>query len=90
MRKYITLTTDGGIAITEISGADPDGRKLTKTLFELSRTTDMNTRFDPVTHTREAIASGITGHRTLELIAECEGSELPSDLYFRDAWEWSD
>lgn len=90
MIKQITLTPDGGIAITEISGADPDGDKLTKTLFELSRTTDTTTHFDPAVHTREAIAAGISGHRALALTAECEDTDLPSDRYFRGAWEWSD
>lgn len=89
MRKYITPTPDGGIAITEISGADPDGDKLTKTLFELSRTTDKDTRFDPTIHTRAAIASGLVGHRPLSLNGECDVSDLPSDRYFRNAWEWS-
>lgn len=90
MIKYLTLAANGGLVITEISGADPDGHKLTKTLFELSRTTDATTRFDPATHTRQAIASGITGHRPLALTAECEDSELPPDRYFRSAWEWRD
>ena len=88
--RYITTNVDGTISITEIEGSDADGVKLTKTLFELSRTTDMTTHFDLAVHTREAIAAGITGHRALTLIAECEDSDLPSDRYFRNAWEWSD
>ena len=88
-KRYLTLALDGGLSITEIAGTD-DGSKLTKALFELSRTTDMTTHFDPAVHTREAIAAGISGHRALALTAECEDTDLPSDRYFRDAWEWSD
>ena len=89
-RRYLTLAADGRLSITEISGDDADGNKLTKTLFELSRTTDMTTHFDPAVHTRDAIAAGISGHRALALTAECEDTDLPSDRYFRNAWEWSD
>ena len=88
--RYITLAADGGLSITEIVGDDADGNKLTKTLFELSRTTDMTTHFDPEIHTREAIVSGLEGHRALSLRAECEDTDLPSDRYFRNAWEWED
>ena len=89
-KRYLTLAADGTLAITQVIGDDPDGRKLTKTLFELSRTTDMTTHFDPAVHTRDAIAAGIGGHRALALAGECEDSDLPSDRYFRNAWEWSD
>ena len=89
-KRYITPNTDGGITITEIVGPDADGNKLAKTLFELSRTTDLETHFDPVSHTLAAIAAGIAGHRSLALTAECEDTDLPIDRYFRDAWEWSD
>lgn len=90
MNRFLTLGPDGGLSITELVGIDANGSKLTKTLFELSRTTDMGTHFRPAVHTREAIASGLAGHRPLELIAECEDTDLPTDQYFRDAWEWSD
>jgi len=89
-KKYLTLEADGGLSITEITGSDDDGSKLTKTLFEISRTTDMTTHFDPAVHTREAIAAGIAGHRALALTGECEDTDLPTDRYFRNAWEWSD
>ena len=89
-KRYLTLAADGGLSITEISGDDADGSKLTKTLFEISRTSDLTTKFDPAVHTREAIAAGISGHRALALTGECEDSDLPSDRYFRVAWEWSD
>ena len=89
-KKYITIGANGIVAVTSIVGDDADGNKLTKTLFELSRTTDLTTHFDPAVHTREAIAAGISGHRALALTAECEDTDLPTDRYFRDAWEWSD
>ena len=90
VKRFITTNADGTIAVTEISGSDEDGLKLTKVLFELSRTTDMTTHFDPAVHTRDAIAAGISGHRAMALTAECEDTDLPSDRYFRNAWEWSD
>ena len=89
-KKYITIGANGIVAVTSIVGDDADGNKLPKTLFELSRTTDLTTHFDPAVHTREAIAAGISGHRALALTAECEDTDLPTDRYFRDAWEWSD
>ena len=89
-KRYLTLQANGGLSITEIAGDDADGSKLTKTLFALSRTSDTTTKFDSAVHTREAIAAGISGHRALALTAECEDSDLPSDRYFRNAWEWSD
>ena len=89
-KRYITTNADGTIAVSEIIGSDDDGNKLTKTLFALSRTTDMTTHFDPAVHTREVIAAGISGHRALALTGECEDSDLPTDRYFRNAWEWSD
>ena len=46
--------------------------------------------FDPAVHTREVIAAGISGHRALALVGECEDTDLPTDRYFRNAWEWSD
>ena len=88
-KRYLTINTDDTLAVTEIVGDDADGNKLTKSLFELSRTSDMTTHFDPSVHTREAIAAGIAGHRALSLTAECEDSDLPADRYFRNAWEWS-
>ena len=89
-KRYLTVAADGNLSITEIAGNDADGNKLTKVLFELSRTTDMTTHFDVAVHTREAIAAGIAGHRALTIVGECEDSDLPTDRYFRDAWEWSD
>ena len=92
-KRYLTLTAEGDLSIVsiiEIIGDDADGSKLTKTLFEQSRTTDLTTHFDPAVHTREAIAAGMSGHRALALTAECEDTDLPSDRYFRNAWEWSD
>ena len=89
-KRYLTISADDSLCITAIIGDDADGAKLTKTLFELSRTSDMTTHFDPAIHTRDAIAAGISGHRALAVTAECEDTDLPSDRYFRNAWEWSD
>ena len=87
-KVYLTNTADGRLTITYLNGAD--SIRLTKVLFELSRTTDMVTHFDPEIHTREAIASGISGHFPVTLLAECEDTDLPSDRYFRNAWEWEE
>jgi len=89
-KRYITTNVDGTISVIQISGSDANGTKLAKTLFELSRTTDMTTHFDPQVHTMEAIAAGIDGHRPLALEGECEDTDLPSDRYFRNAWEWGE
>ena len=89
-KRYITPNTDGTIAITEFTGLDLDATRLAKMLFELSRTTDLTTHFDPAVHTLEVIAAGISGHRALALAGECEDTDLPTDRYFRNAWEWSD
>ena len=89
-KRYLTIDADGMLIITRIVGDDADGNKLTKTLFEQSRTTDRDGHFDPAVHTREVIAAGITGHRALALTGECEDTDLPSDRYFRNAWTWSD
>jgi len=86
MAKRFLTTQNGSLAITEIAGEDPDGMKLTKTIFELSRTADMIGHFDPAVHTLEAIAAGIPGHRPLALVGECEDTDLPK--YFSGAWEW--
>ena len=37
----------------------------------------------------QPVAAGIAGHRELALIGECEDTDLPSDTYFRNAWEFS-
>ena len=89
-KRYITANPDGTIAIGQVIGSDADGLKLTKILFEISRTTDRTVHFDPAVHTLEAIAAGISGHRALSLLGECEDTDLPTDRYFRNAWEWSD
>ena len=89
-KRYLTVAADGRLSITQTVGDDPDGLKITKALFELSRTTDMAGHFDPAVHTRAVIAAGISGHRALALAGECEDTDLPTDRYFRNAWEWSD
>jgi len=89
-KRYLTVDSDNILVITQIVGDDANGNKLTKTLFELSRTTDREGHFDPSVHTREAIAAGLNGHRPLSLLGECEDTDLPTDRYFRNAWEWEE
>ena len=89
-KLYIVKQSDDSLSIVRIVGDDLDGLKLTKTLFEHSRTTDRNGHFDPAVHTREVIAAGISGHRALSLTGEIDDADLPTDRTFRDAWEWVD
>jgi len=86
-RCHLTLGPTGGLTVTF-----PAAREyaLEKCLFEISRTTDMTTPFDRATHTLDAIAAGISGHRAVAVLGECEDTDLPTDMYFRGAWEWSD
>ena len=90
VKRYVTNNIDGTIAITAFYGSDPDATRLAQTFFEISRTTDMTSHFDPAVHTLEVIAAGIEGHRALALVGECEDTDLPTDEYFRNAWEWED
>lgn len=57
-----------------------------KTLFELSRDSDMDSHFDPAVHTLAAIEAGLPGHHAISC-REIEDTEIPTDRYFRDAWE---
>jgi len=84
---HLTLGPHGNLVVSFVI---PKRYNLEKHLFELSRTTDMESHFDPAVHTLEVIARGIEGHRPLAILGECDVSELPDDLYFRDAWEWRD
>ena len=90
-KRYLHLAADGGLSVTQLPN---DGREadwwMAKVLFEASRTTDMETSFNFDVHTLAAIAAGLDGHRPLAVLAEIEFSDLPSDRYFRGAWEWSD
>lgn len=90
----LTTLADGRLAIVRVQGGDPDQRKLAKTLFELSRDTDMTTHFDPETHTLAALQAGIPGHTPITH-RSCDESEIPDENAdrllgkptFRDAWE---
>ena len=89
MADYIvTLNVDNSIALTQIIGPDPLYRRRAKLLFELSRTTDKRTVFNPELHSIEVIASGIVGHRPLEVIGECTSEDLPDSRDNRDNWVW--
>lgn len=84
---HLTYASSGVLCLSWIR---PGAGNLEKTLFELSRTTDMSTHFKLGVHTLETIAEGIPGHRPLALLGSCDGSQIPEDMYFRDAWDWVD
>ena len=95
VKRYITRQADGTISVLQFTikggGEIASPVRLAKALFELSRNPDnKEEHFNPEIHTLDAIAAGLSGHRALALTAECEDTDLPSDRYFRDAWEWSD
>jgi|TARA_R110000824_G_scaffold164735_1_gene341160 hypothetical protein len=87
-KVFIANNEDGGVSIIRLSEDRNESYSLHKMLFELSRTTDLETHFDPEIHTLEKIASNlIKGHRSVSLLGDCLQSELP-DQTFRNAWEW--
>jgi len=81
---HLSTAANGNLTTSYIV---PGRYTLEKTLFELSRTTDLSTHFDSAVHTQAAIKAGIQGHRPLHITGTCDESELPEDLYFRGAWE---
>jgi len=89
-KRFLTRDEEGELQVTQIIGPDPDGLKLTKVLFELSRTTDMTAHFTPLIHNRNNISEGLPGHRPLDIVGECDHTELPADITFRAAWDWVD
>ena len=94
MSKRFLTTQNGSLAITTIIGDDPDGLKLAKTMFELSRDgSESSSHFDSTVHTLDAIARGIPGHVPL-VCRKCDETDLPAEQAerginptFRDAWE---
>jgi hypothetical protein len=90
----LTTLPDGRLAVIRVNGTDPGGKKLAKTMFELSRDgSDTLTHFDPEAHTLDALAAGIPGHVPLSC-RECDETDLPDEQVqrghsptFRDAWE---
>ena len=80
---YITtspIDTTGGLVagvVARFKGANP--AKIPKTMFELSRTTDLTTHFDPDVHTLEAIAAGLPGHVALTC-REIPRADLPYSI----------
>ena len=85
---YITDQEEGGITILTLVDDDEAGLALAQNLYELSRTTDLVSRFDPVIHTSKAIAAGINGHRPQILLGRCTEADLPDSRTYRDAWRW--
>ena len=87
-KVYIANNEAGGVSIIRILDDRNEAYALNKMLFELSRTTDLESHFDPEVHTLERIASNlIDGHRPVRLLGDCLQSELPDET-FRNAWEW--
>jgi len=85
---YITDKPDGGIAILTLVDDDEAGIALAQNLYELSRTTDLVSRFDSAIHTTRAIAAGIDGHRPQVLLGRCTDADLPENRKYRGAWRW--
>ena len=88
-RCYVMDNEEGGISILYVD-KDTDQENdvsVRRALFEKSRSTDYLTPFNPVIHTLDAIALGIEGHRPLTC-TEIAESDIPTDRYFRDAWEF--
>jgi len=85
---YITDQAEGGITILTLVDDDEAGFALAQNLYELSRTTDLVSRFDSSIHTAGAIAAGIDGHRRLVLLGRCTDADLPESREYRDAWRW--
>lgn len=86
--RIVTQNIDGSVSLTVIVGEDPDGYKLAKTLFALSRLEGTDDRFNPDIHTLESISEGITGHRSLYVLGEVEDVDLPSSRDNRNGWIW--
>ena len=61
---YLTTSpigTAGGLVAGVVAKFDvPDSTKLAKTMFELSRDTDMTTHFDPDVHTLKLLGCRVT------------------------------
>ena len=72
---YITDQEEGGITILTLVDDDNAGISLAQNLYELSRTVDLVSKFDAVSHTMEAIAAGINGHRPQPLMGRCTDAE---------------
>ena len=87
-KVYIANNENDGVSVIRIINDKNETYALNKMLFELSRTTDLDTHFNPGVHTLKRIESDlIEGHRSVRLLGDCLQSELP-DHTFRDAWEW--
>ena len=82
MPLYLTtapIDTHGLVAGVVAKVDVPDSAYLPKTMFELSRTTDLTTHFDPDVHTLEAIAAGLPGHVALTC-REIAEADLPYSI----------
>ena len=90
-RRWVSTRYDGMLIVTVFTSDNPTEQEIAKTMFELSRRggNDSDTHFDPAIHTLSAIAAGLPNHKPIDS-HEIDSSELPTDRYFRAAWEWSE
>ena len=86
--RIVTENIDGSVSLTVIAGEDPGGYKLAKALFILSRLSGTVDSFNPDIHTVDAIAEGITGHRSLSVLGYVEDDGLPGNRDNRNNWVW--
>ena len=87
-KVFIVNNDSNGVTVLRIFSDKNENETLTKMLFELSRTTDLEGKFDAQVHTRSILASKqLTGHREIAILGNCLDSDLP-DESFRNAWIW--
>ena len=86
--RIVTPNVDGSVSLTQIVGDDPLGYKLAKALFTLSRLDGTIDRFNRDIHTVDAIAEGISGHRSLSVLGYVEDRDLPGNRDNRNNWAW--
>lgn len=79
MKIHYVTKPDGTLSIISLSSRIPLDREddvVSKAIFEMTRDGDMSTHFDPLVHTVRALPA-----------REGDDVDLPTDRYFRDAWE---
>lgn len=78
--------TDADFITDSINAGVEQTRKLSKTMFELSRINDLSEHFDSTIHTLDTIAAGLPGHTPLACV-EMDDSTFPTDRSRRNEWE---
>jgi len=80
MKIHYITKADGTLAIIRMSSRkrspEQETISIDKAIFEETRDGDMETHFDPLIHTVRALTP-----------REGDDDDLPTDRYFRDAWE---